>query len=152
MLLPLALLWLFVLTVGVVAVSSALAVRIRDITNALPFLLQVGVFLAPIGYSPSRTSQSAMRVLVGLNPLTGIIEASRWMLLSGYHPSVEPIVVSLVLSGMIAIGRLASVRPPRAHYGRRDLMATTTHLGEPPIAVTARGLRKQLSARGASEP
>ncbi len=100
-LLPLALLWLLVLTMGVVAISSALAVGLRDLNNALPFLLQVGVFLAPIGYSLAELSP-AIRVIVSLNPLTGVIEASRWMLLSDYEASFEPIAVSLVATAVIA--------------------------------------------------
>ena len=49
-LLPLGLAWLFLLTAGVVGIGASLAVRYRDIISALPFLLQVGVFLAPVGY------------------------------------------------------------------------------------------------------
>jgi ABC-type polysaccharide/polyol phosphate export permease len=101
-LLPLALVWLSVLTVGTVAISSALAVRYRDIPSALPFVLQVGVFLAPIGYSLPSLS-STIGVLVSLNPLTGIIEATRWMMLSGYQPSVEPILASLGATAVIAL-------------------------------------------------
>ena len=97
LLLPVVLCWLLVLTAGVVGLSSALTVRYRDIASGLPFLLQVGVFLAPIGYSFSAVSPT-VRTLVELNPLTGIIEMSRWVLLVSYHPSVTPIVISVALT------------------------------------------------------
>jgi ABC-type polysaccharide/polyol phosphate export permease len=101
-LLPLGLVWLFLLTMGVVAVTSALTVRFRDILAAMPFLLQVGLFLAPIGY-PLYALSEPVRTILDLNPLTGIIEAWRWMVLSGYHPSFEPIGVSLLLTGVLVL-------------------------------------------------
>jgi ABC-type polysaccharide/polyol phosphate export permease len=101
-LLPLGLAWLLLLTSGTVGIFSALTVRYRDITSAMPFLLQVGVFLAPIGYTLAQLS-SGVRALVELNPITGVIEAWRWMLLSGYHPSLAPIVISLVLTVLLSV-------------------------------------------------
>lgn len=102
LLLPLGLLWLFLLTAGLVAFTSSLTVRYRDLISAMPFLLQVGVFLAPVGYPISELSPT-VRALVDLNPLTGLMEGWRWMVLSGYDPSVEPIAISLVLTPLIAI-------------------------------------------------
>jgi homopolymeric O-antigen transport system permease protein len=102
LLLPLGLTWLLILTAGVVGLTSALAVRYRDIISALPFLLQVGVFFAPVGYSLAGLS-SIVRKIVDLNPLTGLIECFRWMMLSGYHPSLVPIALSLTLTGVIAV-------------------------------------------------
>jgi lipopolysaccharide transport system permease protein len=100
-LLPLGLVWLFLLTAGLVAISAALAVRFRDILSALPFLLQVGLFLAPIGY-PLADLGDTVRALVSLNPLTGLIEAWRWMIISSYQPSFESIGVSLGLTACLA--------------------------------------------------
>jgi lipopolysaccharide transport system permease protein len=102
LLLPLGLAWLVALTVGVIAIVSALAVRYRDIISALPFLLQVGLFLAPVGYSLAELS-SAVRVIVDLNPLTGVIEAWRWMMLDGYEASFEPLGVSLVATALLLV-------------------------------------------------
>jgi lipopolysaccharide transport system permease protein len=102
-LLPIGLVWLFVLTLGVVAIASSLAVRYRDVISALPFLLQVGVFLTPVGYSLPGLSDP-VRILVELNPLTGLIEAWRWMMLSGYYPSLEPILVSLGATVLLVVG------------------------------------------------
>ena len=100
-LLPLAFLWLAVLTLGIVAISSSLAVRYRDMISALPFLLQVGLFFAPIGYSLASLSPT-LRVIVDLNPLTGVIEATRWIMLSGYDPSFEPLAFALVETVLVA--------------------------------------------------
>jgi lipopolysaccharide transport system permease protein len=102
LLLPLGLAWLLLLTAGVVGIMASLAVRYRDIISAMPFLLQVGLFLAPIGYSLAGLS-TTVRVIVDLNPLTGVIEAWRWMVLSGYYPSFPSIAISLVATPVIAI-------------------------------------------------
>lgn len=101
LLLPLGLAWLLVLTMGTVAISASLAVRYRDILSVLPFVLQVGVFLAPIGYTLAGLS-GVFRTLVELNPLTGIMEAWRWMVISGYHPTAGPLVLALAVTACLA--------------------------------------------------
>ena len=101
-LLPVGLAWLLVLTAGIVGISSALAVRYRDVISILPFLLQVGVFLAPVGYTLASLS-GTLATLVELNPLTGVIEAWRWMVISGYDPELGPIFVSLAETLALAV-------------------------------------------------
>ena len=103
LLLPLALLWLITLTLGAIWITSSLTVRYRDVNAALPFFLQVGVFLAPVGYPVDKLS-SAVRAVVSLNPLTGVLEATRWTMLSGYDPSAGPIIVAAVTSTLIVVG------------------------------------------------
>jgi lipopolysaccharide transport system permease protein len=103
-LLPLGLLWLLLLTAAIVAVTSCLAVKYRDVISALPVLLQVGVFIVPVGYSLASLSP-VVRHIVELNPLTGLIEALRWMVISGYPPSPAPIAISAVLTlGLAVVG------------------------------------------------
>jgi lipopolysaccharide transport system permease protein len=102
LLLPIGLVWLFLFTIGVVAITASLTVRFRDTLSAMPFLLQVGVFLAPVGY-PLADLNETVRILVDLNPLTGIIESWRWMMLSGYQPSFEPIGISLVATAAVVV-------------------------------------------------
>jgi ABC-type polysaccharide/polyol phosphate export permease len=103
LLLPVGLAWLLVLTVSIVAIFAALAVRYRDVMSALPFVLQVGVFLVPVGYSLAGLSPT-VRTIVELNPLTGLIEAWRWMMLSGYHPRIAPIAISLGFTAVLVVG------------------------------------------------
>lgn len=102
LLVPAALAWLLLMTAGVIGISASLAVRYRDIISALPFVLQLGLFVTPIGYSLAGLS-TTVRILVDLNPLTGLIQALRWMVLSGYYPSFGSIAVSLVATPIIAV-------------------------------------------------
>jgi lipopolysaccharide transport system permease protein len=101
-LLPLGLAWLILLTAGVVAIGASLAVRYRDMISALPFLLQLGVFFAPIGYSLAGLSPF-MRKVVELNPLTGLIESFRWMTLSGYTPVAGAVIAALVETTVLVV-------------------------------------------------
>lgn len=111
LLIPVAALWLFVLTAGIVAISSAISARVRDLISALPFLLQVGAFVVPVGY-PVSTLSPALRIVVSLNPLTGAIEAWRWVMLRADHVCLPAICWSfgfgllLLAAGWWVFGRL----------------------------------------------
>lgn len=75
MLLPLiALTTLLALGVGIW--FAALNVKYRDVRYALPFLIQIWVFLSPIIY-PSTLVPEEWRWAMALNPLTGVVEAFR---------------------------------------------------------------------------
>ncbi len=75
MLLPLVTLTTF-LALGMGIWFAALNVRYRDVRYALPFLIQIWMFLSPIIY-PSSLVPEEWRWLIILNPLTGIIEGFR---------------------------------------------------------------------------
>jgi lipopolysaccharide transport system permease protein len=102
LLLPAASVWLIVLTAGPAAALAGLAARLRDVISLLPFMLQLGSFVAPIGYDLAGLSPT-IRHLVELNPLTGLIETMRWMVLAGYAPSVPSIFIGLGLTGVLAV-------------------------------------------------
>jgi lipopolysaccharide transport system permease protein len=102
LLLPFGLVWLVLLTAGFVAFTSSLTVRYRDVLAAMPFLLQVGLFLAPVGYPIAKLGPTA-RHLVELNPLTGVIEALRWMIVEGYSPSTRAIGFALAITVVVFV-------------------------------------------------
>jgi lipopolysaccharide transport system permease protein len=80
---------------------SALTVRYRDLRIVVPFLIQAGYFISPVGYSLAVVPEK-WRLLYSLNPVVGIIEGFRWSLLRENHPLYWP---ALALS--IAIIALA---------------------------------------------
>ena len=59
---------------------SALNVRYRDIRYAVPFLLQFLLFASPLGY-PVTEIHGPARILYAINPVTGIAEGFRWVVL-----------------------------------------------------------------------
>ncbi|MGI8812615.1 MAG: ABC transporter permease [Pyrinomonadaceae bacterium] len=80
---------------------SALNVRFRDVKFALPFLLQVWMIASPIFYPLSIVSGSA-RLLLAINPLTGILEGFRSALF-GTEFDLPVIAISLISTGVIAL-------------------------------------------------
>ncbi len=77
-----------VLTVFTVAVSfvlSAIQVRYRDVGVAMPLMLQLWMFATPIVY-PLSVVPTRWRWLYELNPMVGIIESFRRVILQGLPP------------------------------------------------------------------
>lgn len=60
---------------------TALTVKYRDFRFVVPFILQVGMFVSPVGFRTDFFPN--WRGLLALNPLTGIIDGFRWCLLGG---------------------------------------------------------------------
>jgi lipopolysaccharide transport system permease protein len=92
---------LVVLVAAVAIFMSAITVRARDVLSVTPFLLQVMLFLSPVGYGTSQLSP-VLRAVISINPLTGLIDAWRWSLL-GIKPSTTAVVVSLALTSVGAV-------------------------------------------------
>lgn len=69
-----------VTALGVGLWLSALNVRYRDVRYTLPFLTQIWLFATPIAY-PASLVPERWRVLLGLNPMAGVVEGFRWALL-----------------------------------------------------------------------
>jgi lipopolysaccharide transport system permease protein len=104
-LLPLFIILALNLALGAGLWFTALTVKYRDFKYIVPFMVQVGVFVSPIGYSVS--SVPTWRTLLDLNPMTGVIDAFRWCLLSDGQPfHVHGIVCSVVISMILTASGL----------------------------------------------
>jgi lipopolysaccharide transport system permease protein len=62
---------------------TALTVKYRDFKFITPFIIQVGVFLSPVGFRTDHFPN--WQDLLALNPLTGIIDGFRWCVLAGNY-------------------------------------------------------------------
>lgn len=78
---------------------SAVQVRWRDIGFAMPVLVQVWMFVSPVIY-PLSVVPERWRPLYLLNPVAGIINAFRDVLLRGQRPETEPIVYAFVVTAI----------------------------------------------------
>lgn len=67
---------------GLGLILSALNVRFRDVKYAVPFFLQMGMFVSPVIY-PLRYVPPRFQALLGLNPMTGMIVGFRHSMLGG---------------------------------------------------------------------
>jgi lipopolysaccharide transport system permease protein len=84
---------------------SALNVRYRDVRYVVPFLVQFGLYLSPVGFS-SAIIPEQFRLVCALNPMVGIIEGFRWSLL-GVN-AIDPVGFGLGLA-VIAIFLVSGV-------------------------------------------
>lgn len=85
---------------------AAVNVKYRDVRFAIPFLIQLWLFLSPIVYASSLVPPR-YRTLYFLNPMAGLIDGFRWSILSAQPPAALSFVASLaVLVGAI-VGALA---------------------------------------------
>jgi lipopolysaccharide transport system permease protein len=102
-LLPLFVVLTLVTAIGTGLWLTALTVKYRDFRFVVPFLLQVGLFLSPVGFSS--TNLPNWRFLYSLNPMVGAIDGFRWCLLRG-EPALDPL--NLAVSVGMALLLLAS--------------------------------------------
>jgi lipopolysaccharide transport system permease protein len=101
--LPLFLLLALVTSLGVALWLSSLHVQFRDVQHAVPFLIQLWLFLTPIAY-PSSLLSEPWRTLYGINPMAGVVEGFRWALL-GTDTAPGPIIT---VSALVALVLLVS--------------------------------------------
>lgn len=83
--LPLFVVQVFVLSVGLGLWVAALNVRYRDFRHVVPFLLQIGLYASPVGFSSTIVPEK-WRLLYACNPMVGVIDGFRWSLLGGKAP------------------------------------------------------------------
>ena len=99
--LPLFVFLCFALAIGAGLWLCALNVKYRDFRYIVPFIVQFGLYVSPVGFSSSVVPDQ-WRLLYSLNPVVGVIDGFRWALLRGesqlYWPSlVASIVMTVVL-------------------------------------------------------
>ena len=78
---------------------SALNVHYRDVSQAIPFVLMLGLFVSPITY-PFHLVPHEARAIYAINPMVGILETYRWML----FPTAEwpgPLVLAPIIESVV---------------------------------------------------
>jgi lipopolysaccharide transport system permease protein len=78
--LPAFILLLFIATIGPSLWIAALNVKYRDFRYVLPFIVQFGLYVSPVGFS-SAVVPEQWRFLYSLNPMVGVIDGFRWCIL-----------------------------------------------------------------------
>jgi lipopolysaccharide transport system permease protein len=97
LLLPLFILLALLASVGPGLWITALNVKYRDFRYVIPFIVQFGLYVSPVGFSSSVVPER-WRLLYSLNPMVGVIDGFRWCILGGDSPIYWPgFVVSLAI-------------------------------------------------------
>jgi lipopolysaccharide transport system permease protein len=81
---------------------TALTVKYRDFRFITPFLLQIGLFVTPVGYRTDMLPN--WRDMLALNPLTGVVNGFRWCLLGGDMDFYASGLIMSVLISAILLG------------------------------------------------
>ena len=68
---------------------TALNVKYRDFRYIIPFVVQFGLYVSPVGFS-SKIVPEQWRLLYSLNPMVGVIDGFRWCILGGNSPIYMP--------------------------------------------------------------
>jgi len=103
--LPLFILGTMLVALGAGLWVTALTVKYRDFRFITPFLLQIGVFVTPVGYRTDFLPN--WRDWLALNPLTSMVEGFRWCLLGGRTEFYQQgLLLSLAVTAALLIGGL----------------------------------------------
>ena len=84
---------------------TALNVKYRDFRYIIPFVVQFGLYISPVGFS-SNAIPETWRLLYSLNPMVGIIDGFRWCILGSESPIYWPgfLLSLLVVSCFLWLG------------------------------------------------
>lgn len=93
---PLAVLFCFTLSSGLGLLFSSLNVKYRDVSHALPFFIQLSLFISPVAYG-NNVLKGNLKYFFSLNPLTGLIEIFRWCLFDNVSVEWTAITMSLLI-------------------------------------------------------
>ena len=72
----------FAVSIGVGLWLASLNVQYRDFRYIVPFIVQFGLYISPVGFSSSVVPEK-WRLLYSLNPIVGVIDGFRWAILGG---------------------------------------------------------------------
>ena len=108
LILPALLLLVTLLTIAVGMWTSALYVKYRDIRYALPFVLQLWMYVTPVIY-PANFIPERFRWLLDLNPMSGVIEGFRSAFLGRPLPGFS-LAVAAVMTAILLFGAAYSFR------------------------------------------
>jgi lipopolysaccharide transport system permease protein len=102
--LPAFLVLAIVTAIGAGLWIAALNVKYRDFRYVVPFLVQIGMYVSPVGFSSTLVPEK-WRLVYALNPMVGVIDGFRWSLLRG---SVELYWAGFGLSAVLSLSLLLS--------------------------------------------
>ena len=107
--LPVFLVMAIALALSISLWLGPLSVRFRDVMHTLPFLIQVWLYASPVAY-PASVVPEKWRLLYSLNPMVGVIEGFRWVLLGTAQPDLQAMGISALFITVFLLGGLVYFR------------------------------------------
>lgn len=96
--LPLILLIALATALGLGTFLAAVNVEYRDVRYALPFLMQIWLFITPVAYPSTLVHNEPWASLYALNPMVGVVDGFRWAMLSADVPLARTLPVSTAVA------------------------------------------------------
>ena len=94
---PVFVLLVVLASLGPSLLISSLNVKYRDFRYIMPFVMQLGIYVSPVGFS-SDLIPDEWRLIYSINPMVGIIDGFRWCILGGDSPFYWPsLAISLIV-------------------------------------------------------
>jgi lipopolysaccharide transport system permease protein len=107
--LPAFLLLAVITALGVGILLAALNVQYRDVTVAVPLLIQTWLFTTPVIY-PGSIVEGGWRYLYALNPMVSVVDGVRWALLGAAPPPAGSVGVSVGAALVVFAGAIVYFR------------------------------------------
>ena len=82
--------------------TAALMVGFRDVRFIVPFVIQFGLYVSPVGFVSAVVPEN-YRLLYALNPMVGIIDGFRWCILGGEHTIFWPSLAASAVSAVVLL-------------------------------------------------
>lgn len=93
--LPLFIVLAFGASLGIGTWVAALMVEYRDFRFIVPFIVQFGLYLSPVGFQTSVVPER-FQLLYSLNPMVGVLDGFRWCILGGSHQIYWPALAASI--------------------------------------------------------
>lgn len=108
--LPLFVCLAFACALGAGLWLCALNVKYRDFRYVVPFIVQFGLYVSPVGFSSSIVPEE-FRYVFSINPMVGVIEGFRWSLLRGMSPlDLKAVVLSVIVISAVCVSGVTYFR------------------------------------------
>jgi lipopolysaccharide transport system permease protein len=88
---------------GVSLWLAPITIRFRDLGFALPFVMQIWMYATPVIYPPS-LAHGKLRLLIDVNPMTGVVEGFKWALIKEPPPNTISLAVTFAATIVIVVG------------------------------------------------
>jgi lipopolysaccharide transport system permease protein len=100
---PLYLVLVLLISMGAGFYIAAVNVKYRDFRYIVPFIVQLGLYISPVGFSISVVPER-WKLLYSLNPMVGVIEGFRWsIIVKSDHIYFPALIMSIVISILLFI-------------------------------------------------
>lgn len=104
--LPIFVLIAFCASMGAGLWLAALNVKYRDFRYIVPFIVQFGLYISPVGFSSSIVPEK-WRLIYSLNPMVGVIDGFRWAILGNKYSIYLPgFLLSIIIVAVMLWGGL----------------------------------------------